>query len=238
MCCTDMDIMPNAMFSSKCFFACISIFPILQHENCLLRQVIFKDRAYIVGMMQRGIKVLIASGILFLLSIIVFFVWGMSFSQVFVQNNPSVSTNQITLDPQESYNSSVTIDSASKLLTITVDSVNNDQILLRELVIDPNENILSNSTFQKTYFSTITPETTGVYQFSVTNMDRNEEASLYIFFGNLPFLKENGEIDLATFGGLVLGIILFISGLVTLVIGAILYIKDRNREKYRGFIPR
>jgi hypothetical protein len=188
--------------------------------------------------MQRGIKVLIASGILFLLSLIVFFAWGMSFSEMFVQNNPSVSTNQITLDPKESYNSSVTIDSTSKLLTITIDSANNDQILLKELVIDPNENIVSNSTFQKTYFSTITPDTTGIYQFSVTNLDRNEEASLYVFFGNLPFLKENGEIDLNTFGGLVVGVILFISGLVTLVIGVILYIKDRNREKYRGFIPR
>ena len=188
--------------------------------------------------MPRGIKVLIASGILFLLSIIVFFAWGMSFSEMFVQNNPSISTNQITLDPQESYNSSVTIDSTSKLLTITIDTVNSDQILLKEVVIDPDENIVSNSTFQKTYFSTITPETTGIYQFSVTNLDRNNQASLYIFFGNLPFLKENGEIDFATFGGLVAGVILFISGIVTMIIGIILYVKDRNREKYRGFIPR
>ena len=219
----------------------ISIIPhiySLRYEDRLLRQVIFKDWKYIIVMMQRGIKVLIASGILFLLSIVIFFAWGMSFSEMFVKDNPSVSTNQITLDPQDSYNSSVTIDSISKLLTITIDSVNNDQILLKELVIDPNENIVSNSTFQKTYFSTITPQTTGLYQFSVTNLDRSKEASLYIFFGNLPFLKENGEIDVSTFGGLVLGLILFISGLVTLVIGAIIYIKDRNREKYRGFIPR
>ncbi|HKR75002.1 MAG TPA: hypothetical protein VJR94_12920 [Candidatus Nitrosocosmicus sp.] len=188
--------------------------------------------------MQRGSKVLIASGILFLLSIIVFFTWGMSFSEMFVQNNPSVATSQITLKPLESYNSTVTIDSTSKLLTITIDSINNDQISLQELVIDPDENVISNSTFEKTYFSTLTPETTGDYHFSVTNLDRNDAASLYIFFGNLPFLKDNGEIDLSTFGGLVLGVILFISALVTLIIGAILYIKDRNREKYRGYIPR
>ena len=188
--------------------------------------------------MQRGIKVLIASGILFLLSLIVFFAWGMSFSEMFVQNNPSISTSQITLNPQESYNSSVTIDSTSKLLTITIDSMNNDQILLKELVTDPDENIVSNSTFQKTYFSTITPETTGIYQFSVTNLDRNEAVTLYIFFGNLPFLKEDGQIDLSTFGGLVAGVILFISGIVTMIIGIILYIKERNQEKYKGFIPR
>ena len=188
--------------------------------------------------MQRGSKVLIASGILFMLSIIVFFTWGMSFSEMFVQNNPSISTSQINLKPLESYNSTVTIDSTSKLLTITIDSINNDQILLKELVIDPDENVVSNSTFEKTYFATLTPKTTGVYHFSVTNLDRNDAASLYIFFGDLPFLKDNGEIDLSTFGGLVLGVILFISALVTLIIGAILYFKDRNREKYRGYIPR
>ncbi|MDF0680088.1 MAG: hypothetical protein P0116_03895 [Candidatus Nitrosocosmicus sp.] len=49
--------------------------------------------------MQRGFKVLILSGALFLSSIIVFFTWGMSFSGMFIQNNPSLSTNQITLDP-------------------------------------------------------------------------------------------------------------------------------------------
>ncbi len=188
--------------------------------------------------MQRGSKVLIASGILFLLSIIVFFTWGMSFSEMFVQNNPSLSTSQITLEPLESYNSSFTIDSTSKLLTITIDSINDDQILLKEIVIDPDENVVSNSTFERTYFSTLTPETTGEYHFSVTNLDKNDAASLYIFFGNLPFLKDNGEIDLSTFGGLVLGVILFISAIVTLIIGAIIFIKDRNREKYRGYIPR
>lgn len=188
--------------------------------------------------MQRGLKVLIASGILFIFSIIVFFSWGMSFSSMFIQNNPSLTTNQITLNPLESFNSSVTIDSTSKLLTVTIDSINNDQIVLQELVVDPDDNIVSNSTFQKTYFTTISPETTGVYRFSVTNLDQSDTASLYLFFGNLPFVKENGEIDLSTFGGLILGVILFISALVTLIIGIIFYIKDRNREKYRGFIPR
>ncbi|HYF99339.1 MAG TPA: hypothetical protein VD815_04550 [Candidatus Saccharimonadales bacterium] len=188
--------------------------------------------------MQRGLKVLIASGILFIFSIIVFFSWGMSFSSMFIQNNPSLTTNQITLNPLESFNSSVTIDSTSKLLTVTIDSINNDQIVLQELVVDPNDNIVSNSTFQKTYFTTISPETTGVYRFSVTNLDQSDTASLYLFFGNLPFVKENGEIDLSTFGGLILGVILFISALVTLIIGIIFYIKDRNREKYRGYIPR
>jgi hypothetical protein len=188
--------------------------------------------------MQRGFKVLIISGALFLSSIIVFFIWGISFSSMFVQNNPSLSTNQITLDPSTAYNSSIFINSTDKLLTITIDSTANDQNVLNELVTDPNGKIISNSTFQKTYFSTITPNATGRYDISVFNMDQNNKASVYLFFGNLPFLKENGEIDLSSFGGLVLGVILFTAGLICFVVGIVLYLKDRNKEKYHGYIPR
>ena len=188
--------------------------------------------------MQRGFKVLIISGALFLSSIIVLFAWGMSFSGMFIQNNPSLSTNQITLDPLTFFNSSIFVDSTDKLLTVTIDSLDNDQIALNERVTDPDGEIVSNSTFQKTYFSTINPNSTGRYEFSVSNTDRNDKATVYLFFGNLPFLKENGELDLTSFGGLVLGVILFIAGLVSFIIGIVLYLKDRNKERYRGFIPR
>ncbi len=106
------------------------------------------------------------------------------------------------------------------------------------MVTDPDGKIVSNSTFQKTYFSTITPNSTGRYDISVFNLDQNNKASVYLFFGNLPFLKENGEIDLSSFGGLVLGVILFIAGIVSFIIGIVLYLKDRNKEKYHGYIPR
>ena len=205
-------------------------------DNAL--QIISKFHSMKYNQMQRGFKVLIISGALFLSSITVFFTWGMSFSGMFIQNNPSLSTNQITLDPLMSYNSSIFINSTDKLLTITIDSTDNDQIVLNELVTDPKGKIVSNSTFQKTYFSTITPNSTGRYDISVFNMDQNNKASVYLFFGNLPFLKDNGEIDLSSFGGLVLGVVLFIAGLVSFVIGIILYLKDRNKEKYHGFIPR
>jgi hypothetical protein len=188
--------------------------------------------------MQRGFKVFIISGALFLTSIVVFFIWGMSFSSMFVQNNPSLSTNQITLDPLMAYNSSIFINSTDRPLTITIDSTNNNQMMLNEVVTDTNGKIVSNSTFQKTYFTTITPNSTGKYDISVFNMDKNNKASFYLFFGNLPFLKENGEIDLSSFSGLVLGVMLFIAGLVSFIIGIILYLKDRNKERYHGYIPR
>ncbi|KAA2279257.1 hypothetical protein [Candidatus Nitrosocosmicus sp. SS] len=191
-----------------------------------------------IARMPRGIKVLIISGLLFLSSIIIFFTWGVSFSGIFVQNNPSLSTSQVNIEPLQSSNASIAVNSTSKLLSVTIDATNNEQIPLMEVVIDPAGNILSNSTFQNTYFTTITPDRIGDYKLLITNLDPKKTANVYLFFGNLPFLNENGEIDLTIFGGLVLGVILFVAGIIALIVGIILYVKDRNKEKFRGYIPR
>lgn len=191
-----------------------------------------------IARMPRGIKVLIISGLLFLSSIIIFFTWGVSFSGIFVQNNPSLSTSQVNIEPLQSSNASIAVNSTNKLLSVTIDATNNEQIPLMEVVIDPAGNILSNSTFQNTYFTTITPDRIGDYKLLITNLDPQKTANVYLFFGNLPFLNENGEIDLTIFGGLVLGVILFVAGIIALIVGIILYVKDRNKEKFRGYIPR
>jgi len=191
-----------------------------------------------IARMPRGIKVLIISGLLFLSSIIIFFTWGVSFSGIFVQNNPSLSTSQVNIEPLQSSNASIAVNSTNKLLSVTIDATNNEQIPLMEVVIDPAGNILSNSTFQNTYFTTITPDRIGDYKLLITNLDPKKTANVYLFFGNLPFLNENGEIDLTIFGGLVLGVILFVAGIIALIVGIILYVKDRNKEKFRGYIPR
>ncbi len=188
--------------------------------------------------MQRGYKILIVSGILFALSIGIIIAWGMSFSGLFIKNNQSIFTNQLSLEPSTSYNSSIFINSTSRLLTIIVDSTNNDQSKFKEIVIGPNGNTISNNTFQKSFFSTISPKATGEYKFILTNLDKKNKVNMHLFFGNLPFLKESGEIDINTFKGLILGVILFLGGVISLIIGIIFLIKDRNKEKYKDFIPR
>jgi hypothetical protein len=198
--------------------------------------------------MQRGYKILIVSGILFVASLSIFLIWGITFSGSFITNNQGISTNQITLPPLQSYNTSVYIDSTERLLTLTIDSINNDQLKLREIMIGPDGEIISNSTFQKTYFSTIKPNKTGEYKMTVENLANSDSssssggsssnASLYILFGILPFLTDNGELDLNSFAGLIIGIILFLAGIISLAIGIVFFIKDRNKLNYRGYIPR
>jgi len=141
--------------------------------------------------------------------------------------------------PLESHNATINIENTQKVFTLTIDSINNDQIRLREIVIGPDGNTISNSTFQKTYFAAINPNSTGEYRLSIYNQDTELAATIYLLFGNLPFIKENGEIDAASFAGLIIGIFLFIGGIISFAIGVIMSLKNRNKEKYgRGYIPR
>jgi hypothetical protein len=189
--------------------------------------------------MQRGYKILISSGILLSASIGIFFIWGIIFSELFIANNPSFSTVQINLPSLRSYNSSIYVDSINKLLTLTIASYNNDQITFKEIVTGPDKKIISTSTFQKTFFSTIKLNKTGEYKMMVTNTDKaSNNTSLYIFFGILPFLKDNGKLDINSFIGLIGGLISFGIGVVLLIIGIILILKDRNKQNYRNYISR
>ncbi len=189
--------------------------------------------------MQRGYKILIISGILFASAIAVFFVWGITFSNLFLSNTKSLSTSQVNIMPLQSHNATISIDNTQKVFTVTIDSIDNAQIKLREIVIGPDGRTISNSTFQKTYFAAINPNSTGEYRLSITNQDTESTANIYMLFGNLPFIKENGEIDVASFSGLIIGIFLFIGGIISFAVGVILSFKDRNKEKFsRGFIPR
>ena len=169
----------------------------------------------------------------------VFFYWGITFSELFIANNHSFFTSQINLPYLQSYNSSIYINSTNKLLTLTIASNNNDQIKFREIVIGPDEKTISNSTFQKTCFSTIKINKTEEYSMVVTNTDKQRSnTSLYIFFGIIPFLKDIGKLDTSSFIGLIIGIISFGVGVILFALGIILLIKDRNKQNYRYYISR
>ena len=115
---------------------------------------------------------------------------GITFSELFITNNHSFSTVQINLPSLRSHNSSIYIDSINKLLTLTIASINNDHIAFKEVVIGPDKKIIFISTFQKTYFSTIKLNKTGVYKMIVTNTDKSaNNKSLYISLVFCHFLK-------------------------------------------------
>jgi hypothetical protein len=191
--------------------------------------------------MQRGYRILVVSGILFATSVSISFVWGITFSGLFIANNQGLSANQVTLTTLHAYNTSIHIDSVNRPLTLAIDSINNDQSKLREIVTGPSGELISNATFQKTHFSTIKPNKTGEYELSVVQLEKKprDDAAVYVLFGVLPFLKENGELELGVFAGLIVGIFLFIGGIVSLTAGTIISIKYRNRrQSLRKFIPR
>ena len=191
--------------------------------------------------MQRGYRILVVSGILFATSVSISFVWGITFSGLFTANNQGLLANQITLSTLHAYNTSIYIDSIDRPLTLAMGSINNDQPKLREIVTGPSGEVISNSTFQKTYFSTIKPNKTGEYELAVFQFENKsgDDATLYVLFGVLPFLKGNGELEWSVFTGLIVGIFLFVGGIFFLTAGLIISYRDRNRrQSLRKFIPR
>ncbi len=95
-------------------------------------------------------------------------------------------------------------------------------------MVGPEDNVVSNYTFQKIYFSTIKPNTTGEYKMTIINTDKSiNNTSLDVFFGILPFLKDKGELDMGSFVWLIGGLISFTTGLVSLSIDTIFLIKER-----------
>ncbi len=161
--------------------------------------------------MQRGYRILVVSGTLFATSVSISFVWGITFSGLFMANNQSLLANQITLTTLHTYNTSIYIDSINRHLTLAIDYINNNQLKLREIVTGPSGEVISNSTFQKTYFSTIKPNKTGRYELSIFQLENKtlDDTTLHILFGVLPFLKDNGELELGMFTGLIVEIFLF-----------------------------
>ncbi len=191
--------------------------------------------------MQRGYRILVVSAILFATSASFSFVWGITFSGLFIANNQGLLANQITLSPLHAYNTSIYIDSIDRPLTIAMDSINKEHPKLQEIVTGPSGEVISNSTFQKTYFSTIKPNKTGEYELAVVQLENKprDNATLYVLFGVLPFLKENGELEWSVFTGLIVGIFLFVGGIFFLSAGLFISFRDRNRrQSLRKFIPR
>ena len=123
--------------------------------------------------MQRGYRILVVSGILFATSLSISFVWDITFSGLFIANNQGLLANQITLSTLHAYNTRIYIDSIDRPLTIALDSINNNQLKLREIVTGPSGEVISNSTFQKTFFSTIKPSKTGEYELAVVQFENN-----------------------------------------------------------------
>ncbi len=73
----------------------------------------------------------------------------------------------------------------------------------------------------------------------VRNTDKiTNNTSLYIFFGVLPFLRDNGKLDINRFTGIIGKLISFGLVIILLIIDIIFILKDRNKQNYRNYIPR
>ena len=79
-------------------------------------------------------------------------------------------------------------------------------------------------------FTTFKPDTQGEYTLIITNLG-SEPVKVGGIFGYIPIIGNNNQVSLQPLSGIIAGVILFIVGIITLIVGALIAVLDRRRKK-------
>jgi hypothetical protein len=82
---------------------------------------------------------------------------------------------------------------------------------LRETVRNPNGIIMTSNEFTGAFFTTFKPDMAGKYTVTIYNLGHTP-VSVDVLVGNLPFVGANNQVNLNSLSGIILGVILSISG--------------------------
>lgn len=95
---------------------------------------------------------------------------------------------------------------------------------------------MTSNDFTGRFFSTFKPDITGKYTVTVYNLGHTS-VSVGVLVGNLPFVGANNQVNLNSLSGIIVGVILSISGIVVLIVGIIVLILDRRRTRSKAPTP-
>lgn len=107
---------------------------------------------------------------------------------------------------------------------------------LRETVRNPNGIIMTSNEFTGAFFTTFKPDIVGKYTATIYNLGHTP-VSVDVLVGNLPFVGANNHVNLNSFGGIIIGVVLSIIGIVVLIAGIIVLILDRRRTRPKVHPP-
>ncbi len=109
-------------------------------------------------------------------------------------------------------------------------------IILKEEVKDPNGRVVSRNEFGDSFFTTFSPEVTGDYTITVSNLGIRP-VTVSGAFGYMPFIGSDGNLPFGSIMGGEWGLGMIIAGgalasigVVTLVVGAIITIADSRKQ--------
>lgn len=173
---------------------------------------------------------LISGAVLLAAGIAISASWGVSFAGSFLQENTVVA--KTTLDAAKSVDARTDVNQLDKPLTLAIGIDKSGQqqshsARLKEIVTDPSGKVVSANEFGDSFFTSLNPETTGVYTVTVTNLG-TQPVTISGAFGHMPFIGTNGKPDVNVMaGGQGLGMIivgggLAAAGVVTLIVGGII----------------
>jgi hypothetical protein len=181
--------------------------------------------------MQRGYLILIVGGALLASGIAISVIWAGSFGGDIFHQNTILSGVSIYPSGTASAITQVNDVGHPLSLVISIDPNHNTDRAnpaLREIVRNPNGEVISINEFTKQFLTTIKPDITGKYSLTIDNLGGNL-VSVGILFGNLPFVGQDNQLNLNLFGGLVTGGILAVAGIIALIGGLVVFIVDRRR---------
>jgi hypothetical protein len=85
-------------------------------------------------------------------------------------------------------------------------------------------------------FTTFKPDIVGKYTATIYNLGHTP-VSVDVLVGNLPFVGANNRVNLNSFGGIIVCVVLSIIGIIVLIAGIIVLILDRRRARPKVHPP-
>jgi hypothetical protein len=108
--------------------------------------------------------------------------------------------------------------------------VNKNQFNSRSSNDNFNNNNNNNSNENEDLFTTFKPDVQGQYTLIITNLGPLP-VKVGGIFGYIPIIGNDNQLNLEPLNGIIAGVILFIIGIITLIVGAIIAVLDRRRRK-------
>ena len=205
-------------------------------------------------MIQRGYIILIAGGILIVIGITLTAVYGSSLAGLILNEN--VILGDVSINPSASVNRTLQIKNIERPISIALhiesekdgDKTQQTQqqqasnVGIVEEVINPRGVVVNKNQFNNSngnyndnnnngLFTILRPDVEGEYTLIIANLGSNP-VKIGGAFGYLPIIGSNNQLNLQPLSGIIVGVILFSVGIITLIVGAIVTILDRRRRAH------
>ncbi|HET7146961.1 MAG TPA: hypothetical protein VFI73_00535 [Candidatus Nitrosopolaris sp.] len=177
--------------------------------------------------MQRGYIILITGA--------AFLITGISVSAIQTNSLVGIITHQntilnvVSIKPFGTVNAITQISDINHPLSLVIHVESNGNPSLREIVRDPDGQVISANEFSHQFLTRLKTDVVGKYILTVDNLGNNP-VSVGVLFDNLPFLGQNNQFNVNLFGVIVVEGILIIFAIIILITGLIIVILDRRRD--------